>query len=718
MKNKISKLLNGLRNNASVSGVASPEQVAGYTVSTESDGNNVHAKEAREALFADLQQVLADVSAESADGFDYAPSQLQAASIAAAMALNPKHTYLSGRTLRSPVITAGAHNLGTIGIESISVEDAFETAPALEGFDGQSLDSAVYMSFVYNFMASKQGAFAETFFPTVVIDPASSGIAVEANVINLVDEFTRASSGAPDKSKFNRRSIVKELGNGTSLSASKNRLVPVSRVAAADVLETTITFTDETSGTAITSSPIKPGVVVGLLGVSQTDEMLLKGSRDNTDSLDRRVNLTSLYYKLTGDDGASGTTTQTFKADVSGKPHMGFTFTADGHNKDLTMSYSGDAITINTVGTTQIDGSASSILTALAANHTIKLNVVLHGDGNTQDGDIVVYVSGSVTIAEIRDSAGNLVTSGAVYDAIKAVTDTITIAGYTVEAYATNSNLRQRSQLIGVDVYTQIYTVPVRTGATILKSAIGNSYDNDDDLVRLGTQISITGAAMTQDAVSTLVNWSEMLYSVTQDGSLTNIGVAGLAGHFVDAYYSGVAFNAANFVDSLSSKDRVEDIGGALTAKIRDEITKMCSSSNYLAAHEVINGPVENSKIGVVIGTDMRIAEYINEGGLNFGENFDVRVVTSYNSLVAGKIFITFVDVSATRNQKVNPLGFGFTAWAPELSIDVVSSRSGVVRELTSHPRFLHVAQLPVVSVITVTGIEDVLGKITQNVSQ
>lgn len=710
----LKKLLNHMEENLETTDhIVNSGAIASLTVGNESSGFDVEvANRSGKEFDENLKIMLHDLTLSTEGDVEFTEVQQKAANVGARMALDPSSTYIGNRELTEAKRTKGSKVIQTIGLESYHAEDILTSVPVLskESFDGQLADSAIYTTFAYNLFLSKQSDAVETFFPTIVIDPSASGISVEAPIAVITDEFLRDKAGTSDKSKFNRRSIAKQIGEGKTLAMPKNKLVPVSRSGTNDnVLDNTTTFTDGSNGTDITTAPIIFGKTLGLLGVSQTDEELVKGVRNNTDSLDRRVKLKELFFSLTN----STPTTEKFRIDVSGLPGMNFTYSTQGHNKDIMLSYTGEAILIKTGTTTPYDTASSTILDGLAANHTIKFNVVLNGSGNTQDGDIVVYAS-SVTLGSIKDSAGNLVTAGATFDAIKAVTDTITLIGYTVEAYSTESNLRNMPMLIDVDVRSQLYTVPVRSGSAILRSAAGNVYDTDDAANRLGTQISITGYQMEQDGISTLVDHFDFLNVVTQGGTVTDIELEGIGHNFVDPYYSSIAFNAVDFVDSMNSKDRFEDIGGAITNKIRDEIIKMSTKSNYGIAHKFLFGNMD--KIGVGICTSSRVGAYIDAETINAANSdFDVKVTTITNTLIGDKVYITFVDMSSTKNTKINPIGFGFTAYSPELSVDVVTSGSGVTRQLRAYPRFLHVAQTSVGSVLTVTGLEEALKKITQN---
>ncbi len=208
---------------------------------------------------------------------------------------------------------------------------------------------------------------------------------------------------------------------------------------------------------------------------------------------------------------------------------------------------------------------------------------------------------------------------------------------------------------------------------------------------------------------------------MTMNGSVKDIAILGVSRFFVDAYYNEINYDITTNVDSRRSGERTEDIQKAMIARIRDEVTKMYVSSNYGIAKSIIPG-TSAGKTLVVIGTDTRISQLLTDGDLygktsiNIGDQFEVKIVSTMNPLVTGKMYITFGDNTATKNEKVNPLGFGCTFWSPELSLDVVANRGGsIVRELSTMPRFMHVAQLPIMSIINVSGITDSLGKVTSN---
>ena len=716
-KNQIVGLIDGLKSGLKVAGLNDRPEIAQVVISSESmdAATASNAKESLNSLDEIVKNTIETcISVEGMDDFNPNAAQLKAATLVAAMAMDPSATRENLNSLKQ---VQAQNVVGTITGHDLGLEDMVDADNiSVESFDGQTINSAVYFSVVYNLLASKQDSFGELFFPTVTIDPTTSGASIEARVINLYDEVKRGVNGASDRNKFNKKSIVKAITDPTILSVDKNLLVPVLRDENKAVLAADLKTVNNEKGEKIITAPIVIGKAVSLLGISQTDAQLAKGVMDNTDALDRRVQVKNIFFDLTGKDADGNDVTETFKFDISMLPHTNFTYSTQDHNKDLMLSFTTDNMIFNTTATKTWNGSGSVILANLPQGYNAKLELVVHGDGNTQYGDVAVYAS-SVNLIDVIDDGGNSVaTDDDAYGKIKTVADTAAPRAYDVEAYTTNSNIRQRGQLVGVDIHNQIYTVPVRSGVTVLKT-VGNSNDTDNDASYLASQVTFTGIKMSLEAVNALIGFADTLRNITLNGTVKDVAILGVSRFFVDAYYNEQTVDLSTSVDSIRSGEKLEDIKAALVGKIKNEVVRMFIESNYAIAKKVLNGGVEG-KTTVLIGTDTKTAQYLTNGAdtISLGKEFDVKIATTQNPLVKGKLFISFGDNSSTRNEKVNPLGFGVCFWSPELSLDVVANRGGsIVRELSTLPRFLHVAQLPIMTVINVTGVEASLGKIAVN---
>lgn len=215
-------------------------------------------------------------------------------------------------------------------------------------------------------------------------------------------------------------------------------------------------------------------------------------------------------------------------------------------------------------------------------------------------------------------------------------------------------------------------------------------------------------------AVKKLTEFADSLHALSQNGALQDAVYEGVSRYITNPWFRTHSFELGSVVDSTQSSDRDEDIRAALRLKIKNEVIDMYTHSNYGVAFEILRGNL-GGNIGVIIGTDPRLKTLLikDESTFSLGDGFDAKVVSTLNPLVAGKIFITFGVFDANRNTNPNPLNFGNCIWSPTLSYEVQKTTNGAVsRELHNMPRFLHIINLPILSVFNVTDVQNVFSKI------
>ena len=710
-------MMGALEQSISEKGLNNRRELSAFAVSNE--GMDAPTREQHEVNLDSLQSTVDDtltmiLSQEEFQDANFSDAQMNAARSIAALALDPQMARESLNNLKAVTFSGQG---STIDAVTLGVEDIIDASQlAVESYDGQATNNAIYFSIVHSLMAATQDKFGEAFFPTIAIDPVVAGANIECEYTSLYNEITRSIEGTPDAGKFKKTPIVKAVYDNDLFGTDRNKCIPVARTENEAVLLSTVHSYVVNNGTEdITTAPLKFGTAISLLGVSQTDGQLAKGVMDNTDALDRRLVLDKIYMGLTGSNGTDDVT-EYFANAVSMLPHSNFTYSTQDHHKDLSLTFNSKHISLVTGVSKTVTGAASAVLGELPANHTVKLEVALHGDANTQSGDIKVFAS-NISIVEIKDAGGSILpTTNSDYVLIAAVVANIKLEGYTVEAYRTNSNMRTRGQLITTDRYNQIYTVPLRTGITVL-APLNNASGSDNDAARLTSQITYAGIKTSIDAVKTLVEFADMLNNVTNNGVDNNVELMGVGRHYVDAYYREIALDVSANVDSIKSKDRQADIKAVLVNKIKDAVINMGTISNYNIAHGIVGGNL-GGKISVTIGTDPKTALYLTGGDktIDIGDDYDAIVVSTPNVLMKNKIMVTFSIHGSDRNTKANPLNFGQCFWSPTITTDVVRTVNGSTsREMTNSPRYLHVVNLPVLTVFTVSDIDTSLGKVTQN---
>lgn len=580
---------------------------------------------------------------------------------------------------------------------------------AREAFDGMQTHNALYFSVAYNLLAARQDEFGEAFFPTIVIDPTQSGIVVENTFAALTDMINRTSRN--DKSKYNKIPLIKVMYDSSVLSINKNKCIPVYDAGRGedDLFLKDFKYVNKETGSDITTAPLAVGKTISILGISQTDEMLAKGQMDNTDALDRSINLRKVYFEMKTEQD-----TEVFSFDAGAFAYNNFAAAPQGEIKDMLLNFNTNGLELHLDSITQANGTASQIFTKLNKPGLIlKLSVNVTGNANIEYSDIVVY-GNKIEINEIRTTAGEVLPAdNADYMAVMEAIKSITIIGYTLDAYRTNTNLRTMGQLLTIERRKQEYQINLRSGMSML-APIVNDTGRENDVDYLNTQIQATQLRTSSDAVLTLKRYAELLQATVKNGVAKDLPTAGVGRWSVHPYYKNISFDVSKFVDSIKSVDRLDDIRAALLNKINDEVIQCDIISNYGAAHRVANNNIPTMKT-VIIGTDYRIAAYLGgkENKIKLNNDVEAIIVATYNQEMAGKIFITYGVFGDDRNTVVNPLNFGNMIWAPTIATDVIRTVSNSTRrELMTMPRYLHIVNLPILIQIDVSDIEATLKKV------
>jgi len=662
--------------------------------------------EARSTLLADIDFALDSLSTGNEE-IVFTDAQKEAAKKVALLAVDPLATLKKYTTKgREDIDVAGE----SMTIDTRNFMDEFipdqELMAGIESFDGQDVSSSLFFSIVYNTLSIKQDAVSELFYPIVVIDPNKMGATVTAKITNIMQAVKRDVTGRPVD--FKKQSIVKQLNNTELFTLDANRLYPVYSTDTADKLvdeagaKREVTVGD---GIKITTAPIKAGTAVDLLGIAQNDELLSKGYMDETDALSGHLAIEALYFHVKGKDAGDNEITELHKKEITGLPAV-FTYTPTGHHKDLQLDYKTDSLAWVGGNVTKADGTPTQIvdLANLPQGYTVKLRINLKGDSNTQTAKTLVNMF-EMEMVGLLDANGNAVSeTDELYTKVKAIFDATTFAGYDIEAFATNSNARFRGKLLTTDVYTTVYTIPVRTKVREVTAVFQNG--DDGDVAGLIGQIEFNKRALSKFGLLELNNTAAVLENLSEDTE-----AYGISSKLVNKAFSRETVDLTTIVDSLKSGERVEDIKEALKLKIRNTAIDLYVRSNYNLAFETI---YPNVKPTVIIGVDTNIGRFVESFE---DEVFNYKVAVSNDTLINGKIFMSFGIMGANRNKVADPLNFGVCFWSPEVVLTLQRQENGTIKqESISMPRFKHQTLMPILGMLEVTGVEEVSGKLPQDI--
>lgn len=577
--------------------------------------------------------------------------------------------------------------------------------PALESYDEKENRAMSQYSVAYNMQSARQDEFGETLYPTVVVTRDQVGYIVSIQLVTVYEEVRRQISGALDD--FNRRNIVHAVRDPSILDNFQTKIVPVYRTEsqANFVPVAALPTTDVILGPdTITTSALAFNKAFSLLGLSQTDSLVAAGLMDSTDAIDTDVKLDNIYLQLGGPTGS------VIKLPVGDIPYAVFTYSVQGSQRLMTLNFNVNKLPIAPT-TMRVDGTAPTELAALlTAEAWAQLAITVTGSVDLQTAKTslmaaVPTVSGIVT----SDGVEHPPTSAA-QAALVALFDTAVLIGYDLEARRTNSNRRQRGQLLDITNYNQAYNVPLLSPITVPRPlGQGDQTDSSD----LNALIVATRIRTSNSAVDELLRVANVLKTYIDQASVSisdTTEILGVSRYLITPFYEYNEIVIPDAVDSITSSQRNDDISATIVNMIRDVTYRMYRDSNYKAASEALAGGATQMPT-VVIATEQYLERYIMVTGemRTLGTVFNVKVVSTPNIRMEGKIFVTFLAPNAEEGVP-SPLSFGNMAWSPELALVLPIHRNGANnKELTVQPSYRHITNLPILGEFLVTGIKEVV---------
>lgn len=567
-----------------------------------------------------------------------------------------------------------------------------EPRVAYEYYDEAEIRNSVISTTVLNYAASRQSPMVEMFYGSIVVPPDQVGYHMRLDQINVMKETLRELSGAYKKD-FARINLVKAQIDHTILENNETDVIPVYRAESADkfvdtndVAPTTVSI----NGVNFETAPLKMGVDVDLLGISQNAALLKAGTLDQTDALDPCIRIKNLYLKADGNVIKLDNITYLTTANFVPAPQ--------GDAKEMILAFNVNSLPL-TKNTKKGDGSAlTGALAAIKTNEwVVRLKMVVTGNCNVQVANTSVNSSG-VTVSAINDKDRNPVdmTQGegkAIVDAIKAGE----LIGFDLKAFRTNSNKRTRGILLDMSSYSILYSIPLLGPISTNRPLAKGDEHNQTDLAAL---ITACRTFTTNRGVTALFDTMELLRSYAQEqrmGSDFDSEYLGISRKLIQPYFDDDELDVAAVVASLRSEDRPVQVQAAMVNKLRDMIFRGYYVSGLQpAANAVFAG--EAPMPTVKIGCDPVVNRYLQvQGDLRtIGGKFEVQIEPEWDNRMKDHIFVAFGYQTANGENNYHPLNFGMMLWKPEVVIAAPIYRNGQTSsELTVQPSFLHVCNTP-----------------------
>ena len=631
-------------------------------------------------------------------GIEGISTQQQTSMVAAAIASADLRTF-AGRGLSMESIEGAK---GVVG--SAVMSDAFANRlPAMEAYDESNNRDSVVYTVAYNFLAAKQNDFGEAFYPTHVVSNDNVGVTVSLRLIQVYDDIKRNVNGA--LARFNRKNIVKALIDSTILKNEMTRVVPVVRPAslanfvdpalvpaAAVVLE----------GESINTAPLKVGVEMDIIGLSQTDTLLAAGIMDRTDGLDRSINLQNVYIQVGAD---------VLSYNVSNLATSNFLAQPQENYKRHALNFNSHSLVVNKSKKRADNTNLVELADVVTEDLILQLKINMTGTVNIEEGGLVVY-GNSVKIEKAFDANGvELALTHAKVAPLVTKFATAEIFGYTLKAYRNNLSKRQRGQLLDTTYQNQTWTLPLRSPVSVIRPPNADSQTDSGDLASL---VAATFVRTSNEAVTTLLETAALLKEFVDSRVPTSLApdLFGVARELVEPTYIGETLDVNAVINSVSSHEKAADIQAVLAQKIRDIGSRLYRDSGFQAVVETKVAGIDGEPT-IIVGTDPMTARYLMVDGDTrlTGPTFNYKVVTTSDERMQGKLVIALGYPDQTEGT-LNPIHFGYMLWSPEATIVIPQARGDQIsKELTVMPRFRHITNVPVMGMVEVKNIPDVVSK-------
>lgn len=657
-------------------------------------------------IIDEIEQEMSDINVgnESAGAdFHFTEAQHNAGAIAMALAGSPEDALANGYTVPA--------SSGSVKVISTGLENDAPHSLGLEAFDERENKRLMETVMTFNLLSSRQDEFGETLFPTITVSPDEAGLGVVVNAVQLYRAYSREIAGKIDSKKQQLRRLIDAFRDYTVIDDGKLKIVPEFVAGSNNAIfyaPTALTANVVVAGTNVLTGPLATGQTFSLIGVSQNAALISAGVMDESDALDPALSLDTLIITTDSTNPAPEQVGVEFQ--VNHLFNSTFTSTLQNHHRDMILAFENETLVISD-GQLAIDG-----LTAISLgvpNGSVVLNIKVSGVSNLETADTAVY-GNEISVAKYLVNNVEIPLTDPNVAIMDAALANMGIAGFTLEAYRTNSNRRTRGNLAKVDRYTYLYPA-APTGVYSVQKPVNDSRDDNADL---STLVSLTRTRASVNAVTSLLDWANRLGSSVpsalatgQDPQIDTPSV-----HYVRPFYEAKAIDLKTTVDSIASSYRRRDIRGALMAHIGDSVARMVSASAILHGMSMYYGGTNVPPLTVIVATDGQIASYLsgeNAVTTNVGGMFDLKVVSHTDERMTGRMIVTFGVFDGNRNSAPNPINFGACAYVPEVTVVTPISRNGrVAKELAVDPRFTHIPFLPVMADFTVSNFSAVLEKV------
>lgn len=580
----------------------------------------------------------------------------------------------------------------------------FQDHLGLENYNEKSQRDFRVVTVGYNLEASRQDEFAERLYPTTVINPVEGGVVQVLPYIAVMKDVYHAVSGT--KLENEEINMVEAYRDPSILDDNCTDLIPAVSPDGSNLkffvdpaLIPHHVVTNE-QNMSITTGPLKPNMKIDLMGNSNASLLINKGMLDISDTIDPSGRLKALYVKIED---------KVVRFVVDRLPTAVFQPGLIGDTRVAKLDFITEDLVLG-ADTKTIDGTQTAQMLELTNRKwTARISASFNGHLSTSRGD-ARYGGSGIEIDRIVDEDRALIslTEGdgkAIVDAI----GPLEIVGFDLDTKFTNTNRRQRGHLLQTRAIQFRHPIPMHAPVTLPMSTMDDQ--GPGDVVKALTVN--TNIRNSNNAVKRLLNYLAQLKEVVGNGyDRPKFGaVEGALSIMMRPTYREGSIHLPDHIDTLKSQDRWQDVCSTILNFAKGILFPAYRDSNIEAAFRVISGN-QDEKPMFIFATDKEIGNYLMTQGddRTLGAILEYDLVTTNNELFDGKLVIVPTRKNPTEN---DILSFGQFFYVSTVIADLPITRGGqqVTREIAAVPFNLHVNNIPFAINLTITGLEEVMGK-------
>lgn len=631
---------------------------------------------------------------------------------------------LTGNDVKYEADSASKVFVNSPGVVSNHAKDLVR----MEAFDGIASRSSQAFALITNISFTQSTNFEKVLFPKITTTADKTTLEVQKNVPVIYNNINRDIINLSTSFRTNLESIPLRLWTKELIKSNSTRILHIlgksgdtetadsRKPHLVESLKRDTNFKNQTVQVApiavLNSTTSQPNEVdiINLSSISYA----LNEMRNDRDSLNNTVALKRVFVKFT----VSGKSL-TYCFDVSNK--VGNIFTVNNERADKTLMLSSsllvEGLSLKTLKdyepkTDLNDKENTEFATAVDTIAEFNLEIVPNLGIDLASG----LLSVKSFVALIRNAT--------VAGSVKAE-----VLGFELDATLANVNLREIGTLMGNIEFNFNYQIDFKDPVSVQGpiSDLGKGGDNADfnKAIELGTMINAQSAVW---AVKTFLDYFNAIKNEkAKSSSLISPSERTLSYAYVQKAVSDVIQDVST-TNSLTSTQLMQDIGNNIMNRVKVEADKLYNDSKYNNAFEFVMGRKGDVRPTIAIVTSTNVAKY-----LGIEENDDVltkpqKLTTSLDYIVVTlpsnstdinpefyeHIFMTFVDPTNINSgviESINPISFGFNIYKPFTTIEFQKSATDVVKYMSAFPTYRHVAHLPIMGRIKLTGLPEMTSK-------